>query len=83
MAVARQDNDELLGDLAIHFIDNEQVEIGFTIAPKYQRQRIASIVIKRLLAYVFLTLHKHRVIAVTDTENIASWQPLEGLNFRR
>ena len=30
----------LVGDLALHFIDEQQMEIGFTIAPEYQGQQL-------------------------------------------
>ena len=30
-----KDSDELIGDIGIHFIDNLQVEIGFTLSMEY------------------------------------------------
>ena len=74
---------KLVGDLALHFIDEQQVEIGFTIAPEYQGQHIAFEAVSALLDYLFIELHKHRVIAVTDTQNLACCRLLEKLHFRR
>ncbi|SIQ42285.1 Protein N-acetyltransferase, RimJ/RimL family [Shewanella morhuae] len=74
---------KLVGDLALHFIDEQQVEIGFTIAPEYQGQHIAFEAVSALLDYLFIELDKHRVIAVTDTQNLACCRLLEKLHFRR
>lgn len=74
---------KLVGDLALHFIDEQQVEIGFTIAPEYQGQHVAFEAVSALLDYLFIELHKHRVIAITDAQNLASCRLLEKLRFRR
>jgi RimJ/RimL family protein N-acetyltransferase len=34
LAIIEKHSDKLLGDLAVHLIDEAQVEIGFTVAPK-------------------------------------------------
>jgi [ribosomal protein S5]-alanine N-acetyltransferase len=39
--------------------------------------------VRRLLAYLFDELDLHRVIAITDVENIPSFHMLERLGFRR
>lgn len=74
---------QLMGDLALYFIDAHQVEVGFTIAPTFQGQGIAAQALTRLLQYVFVELSRHRVIAQTDCLNVASVALLEKLNFRR
>ncbi|QYJ79620.1 GNAT family N-acetyltransferase [Shewanella acanthi] len=74
---------KLVGDLALHFIDEQQMEIGFTIAPEHQGQQVAFEAVSALLHYLFVALGKHRVIAVTDVENLASCRLLEKLGFRR
>lgn len=73
----------LVGDLALHFIDEQQVEIGFTIAPEHQGKQVAFEAVSALLDYLFIELHKHRVIAITDAQNLASCRLLEKLRFRR
>ncbi|WP_375750502.1 GNAT family N-acetyltransferase [Vibrio sp. HN007] len=83
LAIASKTSNELLGDVALHFIDNEQIEIGFTIAPKHQKQGVATEAVYAVLDYLFNTLNKHRVIATTDARNAASYQLLEKLRFRR
>ncbi|WP_046221675.1 GNAT family N-acetyltransferase [Photobacterium halotolerans] len=83
LAIADEKTDVLLGDLAVHFIDDAQVEIGFTVDPQYQRKNIAFHAVNRLLDYLFDTLNRNRVIAVTDADNRASSRLLEKLAFRR
>ena len=76
---------ELIGDIGIHFLplDNWQVEIGFTISPKYQGKGFATEAVKQLLNYLFNNLRKHRVIASVDPENAASIRLLERVGMRK
>jgi len=83
LAIASLGSDHLVGDLAVHFIDEQQVEIGFTVAPEHQGKRVATQAVSRLLRYLFAVLQKHRVVARTDTRNRASCRLLEKLGFRR
>ena len=83
LAIADSTSNQLLGDLAVQFIDAQQIEIGFTVAPEHQRKHVAKEAITALLDYMFDTLKQHRVIATTDVENIASYRLLEGLGFTR
>lgn len=59
------------------------MEIGFTIAPEYQGQQVAFEAVSALLGYLFVELDKHRVIAITDVDNLACCRLLEKLGFRR
>ncbi len=83
LAISSIEHDELVGDLAIHFIDAEQVEIGFTVAPEFQGKNVATEAVSGLLKYLFGCLGKHRVVATTDADNQASHKLLEKLGFRR
>ena len=38
LAIIQRESEQLLGDLALHFIDAQQVEMGFTLEPQFQRQ---------------------------------------------
>ncbi|TVL10749.1 hypothetical protein AYI82_04515 [Shewanella algae] len=73
----------LAGDLALHFIDEQQVELGFSLDPLCQGQGIAREAVFAVLDYLFRELGRHRVIAITDTENRPAWRLLEALGFRR
>ncbi len=83
MAIAEIESNELIGDLALHFINKDQVEIGFTISPEYQGKGVAYESVTRILEYLFIELKKHRVVAITDAKNIASSKLLEKLGFRK
>ncbi len=83
LAIIENKSQQLIGDLAVHFIDIEQIEIGFTIAPEFQQKGYASEALSAFLDYVFMQLRKHRVVATTDALNIASCRLLEKAGFRR
>ncbi len=83
LAIVTKDTGELVGDLALHFIDDDQVEIGFTVSPEHQRKLVAFQAVSTLLSYLFNELGKHRVVATTDTKNVGSYKLLEKLGFRR
>lgn len=83
LAITTCQEDELVGDLAVFFAGQDQVEIGFTIAPQHQHQNIASEAVSRLLDYLFGDLCKHRVVATTDARNTAANRLLEKLGFGR
>ena len=84
IAIADKQDDALLGDCALHFLDDErQVEIGFTLAPVHQGKGLAKEAVSRLLDYVFTEMGKHRVIAITDAENRAAMKLLASLGFRQ
>lgn len=83
LAIVNPVTDELVGDLAVHFIDNDQIEVGFTVSPDHQRRSVASEALAAFLNYVFRELNTHRVIATTDAKNTAAHRLLEKLSFRR
>jgi RimJ/RimL family protein N-acetyltransferase len=83
LAISTRETDELIGDLAVHFVDADQIEIGFTVSPQHQGKSVATEAVARFLRYVFGELNKHRVVATTDVENTASYRLLEKLGFRR
>jgi RimJ/RimL family protein N-acetyltransferase len=75
----------LIGDcyFMINGLDDLQAEIGFTLSHAYQRQGFATEAISCFLNYAFLTFNLHRIIAITDCENLASIALLERLSMRR
>ena len=83
IALALKENDHLIGDLAVHTLeDARQVEIGFSLEPKHQNRGYANEAIRMLLDYLFMELEKHRVFAITDAENLPAQRLLEKLCFR-
>lgn len=83
LAIADKTNNQLRGDLALHFIDQHQVEIGFTLSSESQGKGIAYEALCGLLNYLFRDLNKHRVFAITDTRNISAYRLLEKTGFRK
>lgn len=83
IAICDKASDKILGDCVIHFIDEQQVEVGFTLAANNQRKGYATEAMKRLLAFIFNDLGKHRVTAVIDVLNQGSIRLLDSTGFRR
>ena len=69
--------------LSVKADDPRQAEMGFTFAREFQGRGLAREAAERVLDYVFGTLGLHRVVAVTDCENVRSIALLERLGMRR
>jgi RimJ/RimL family protein N-acetyltransferase len=71
LAIIKTDTGCMIGDCGLHCLkdDPRQMEIGITIAPRYQGHRYADEAAKCLLEYCFATLGKHRVFAYIDVLN--------------
>ena len=83
IALAVLTTDVLLGDLAVHFIDSHQIEIGFTIAPEFQKKGYAKEAVSALLDQLFGESGIHRVIATVDARNSLAAELLKALGFRK
>jgi RimJ/RimL family protein N-acetyltransferase len=85
LAIRPRDSSLLIGDLGVHFPadDPHQVEIGFTVAPKHQRQGFGIEAVTGLLGFLFGTLQKHRVFASVDPRNEPSIALLKRLEMRQ
>ena len=84
-AVVLKATGKIIGDIGLHFFDNEnrQVELGCTLAGYYQGKGYAAEALSQIISYLFTTLDKHRLIAVIDPENLRSINLFERLGFRR
>ena len=83
LAVHARTNGELLGDLAIHSLEenNSVFEIGFTFAKEHQGKGFAKEAASRLLEQLFAELGTVKVIANTDSRNQSSINLLLALGF--
>lgn len=83
IAVALRENDVLIGDCYLRLQDNEQSEIGYTLARAYHGQGYASEAVAALLQFCFGELGLHRVIAQVACANARSVSLLARLGLRR
>jgi RimJ/RimL family protein N-acetyltransferase len=85
LAIVLSTSGKMIGDCGIHFRgdDLQHVELGVTMSPTHQCQGLATEALASVLGYVFDGLGKHRVTAVTDTENHAVAALFRRLGFRR
>jgi RimJ/RimL family protein N-acetyltransferase len=74
----------LIGDVAVHLHDNlRQAEIGFTLAPAYQKRGFATEAVSAVLDRLFRVQHLHKVAGECDARNKPSAALLERLGFTR
>jgi RimJ/RimL family protein N-acetyltransferase len=85
VAIIERASERMVGDCGLHCRQEEphQVEFGVTLCPSYQGRGYATEALGCLLEYVFGTLGKHRVSAVTDAENYAAASLFRRLGFRQ
>lgn len=85
LAVRETASGRLLGDLALHRLDDQPdtFEIGVTLAPSSQGRGTAAEALGALLDFVFDAEQAHRVIAFGDARNSPVARLLTRLGFRR
>ena len=85
LAVRETASGRLLGDLALHRLDDQPdtFEIGVTLAPSSQGRGIAAEALGALLDFVFDAEQAHRVIAFCDARNSPVARLLTRLGFRQ
>jgi RimJ/RimL family protein N-acetyltransferase len=85
LAVRETGSDVLLGDLAVHRLEDQPdtFEIGVTLAPSSQRRGIATEALTALLDHLFDDEHAHRVVASCDARNDAVARLLTRVGFRQ
>lgn len=82
LAVCLKDG-RLIGDVGIHFLDDFQAELGYTIAPDLQGRGYAAEAVRAVTDFLFSSLGKHRITASVDPENHKSIKLLENIGFRK
>jgi RimJ/RimL family protein N-acetyltransferase len=85
VGITLKDSGTLIGDCGIHTPgDNpRQSEIGITLDKPWQRQGLAQEALGSLLAFLFESLHRHRVYASLDPRNTRSRALLERVGLRK
>ncbi|MGI5244310.1 GNAT family N-acetyltransferase [Dactylosporangium sp. CA-139066] len=83
-AIERRGDGALVGDVGVNRHDEgRQAELGFTLAPGFQRQGYAAEAVRRVVDHLLLEEGLHRVHASLDARNDRSARLLERLAFRR
>ncbi len=84
IACTRLDTDELIGDCGLHFLSEQGgMEIGFTVAPRFQGKGYAREAVQALCHQLFAKTGCQRIQAVTDARNLASLRLLERVGFQK
>ena len=85
LAIVEEATEKMMGDCGLHCRqdDPHQMEVGITLAPSHQGRGYATEALGCLLDFVFGTLGKHRVSAVTDAENSSAASLFRRLGFRQ
>lgn len=85
--IIEQDSETLIGDIGIHFLDNDtenmQVEIGYSLDKNFRGKGYATEALTEIIDYLINHLKKHRIIASIDPKNIDSIRLIERLGFRQ
>jgi RimJ/RimL family protein N-acetyltransferase len=81
----KKENQKLIGDLGVHFWDkqNMQVEIGCTLNKNFHYNGYATEAVRRIIDFLFIELHKHRIITSIDPDNESSIRLVERIGFRK
>lgn len=85
IGISEKGKKTLIGDLAFHFFETSQVEIGFTLGQNAQKKGYAKEALTTMLDVLFNAdgLNTHRVVATIDTRNGGAKNLLESLKFRQ
>jgi RimJ/RimL family protein N-acetyltransferase len=83
--IIKKDNDELIGDVGVHFVDlaGFQVELGITLNQIHHGKGFATEALTGIIDYLFDDLNKHRITVSIDPRNTKSIQLFERLGFRK
>jgi len=76
---------EVIGDFGLRARDNDrrQVELGITLAQRFQRRGFGSEALNALLDFLFSETDTHRIYCSTDPRNRPCLRLLEKAGFRR
>lgn len=85
IAIEHKLSGELIGDIGLHTLLNpvNQVEVGFTLEPKFQNKGFANEALNSLFHYLFNKLEKEKICASAVEQNVASIKLLEKLGFQQ
>jgi RimJ/RimL family protein N-acetyltransferase len=80
-AICLRNKDTLIGDIGLLLID-QKAEIGYTIAPHFQRMGFAFEAVTSIIKYLFNNHIVNTIIAYTDPNNVPSIMLLRKIGFQ-
>lgn len=85
LAIHNRESGELLGDLAVHSLEGEELsfEIGFTLSKSNQGKGLAKEAVGRLIQYLFEEVGAKVAIATCDRRNSSASKLLLSLGFEQ
>lgn len=83
LVIIEKQDEKIIGDIGIHFIDEFQSEIGCTLKKKCHGKGYATETLKGVIDYLFKDLKKHRIVTSIDPMNVDSIKLVERLGFRK
>lgn len=83
LAIIVKESNELIGDIGLHFLENETVELGATLAKDHHRKGYATEALKAVIVYLFNEIDKQKIKASIDPRNLASMAMIEKLGFKK
>ena len=83
LAMILKESDTLIGDIGLHFLENNEVEIGITIAQEHQGKGYGSEGLKKIIDLLFMDWNKHQIKGSVDPRNKASIALLLKLGFQK
>lgn len=83
-ALQLKSENKVIGDCALRLDTNNTgiAEIGCTISPLYQSQGFAKEALLTVMQFLFEEAEVHRVVGITDAENLASIRMLKSVGMR-
>ncbi|WP_066629585.1 GNAT family N-acetyltransferase [Labilibacter marinus] len=83
MVIVERESKNIIGDIGIHFLDDDQVEIGCTLDVNKQAKGYATEALRAAFNHLFKELGKHRITASIDPANTKSIALVQRLGFRK
>lgn len=85
LAIILRETGIMAGDVGLHFpeIESDQLEIGITLSPAFQRRGLAAEALAEVCRFAFFTLGKERLYASVDPRNKPSIRLLERVGMRK
>ena len=85
-AVCLKPGGKVIGNIYLAQQEPQEIrtwELGYVFNAAYWGKGYASEACMAIMEYAFDTLRAHRIVAMCNPKNVASWKLLERLNFRR